>query len=352
MNAPAGPVLGNMFAVRPPLMGTARIAEALRSIYGLQGRLSLLGSERDQNFRLDANGASFVVKIAHPRESASVLALQAAALAEIARNDPQLPVPRLVATLAGEPGAVVADEDGRPRHLRVVTYLAGGLLHEFEPAQPLLNELGQLAGRMDMALAGLRHAETQADLPWNLTNLPQLRPLLAEREGDSDYPLIAQALDDYAEQVVPVLPLLSCGFIHNDLNPHNVVVHEGRIAGILDFGDMARAPHLCELAIAGAYHVAATDDPLAGAAEIVAGYHSVRPLTARDLSLLPILFMARHAMTVLITEHRADEDHDNRDYILRNNPAARRGLRALARLGGDEAIQRLEARCAAGERAR
>ena len=82
-------------------------------------------------------------------------------------------------------------------------------------------------------------------------------------------------------------------------SPHNVVVdpetHAG-VAGIIDFGDLTSTARVNDLAIAAAYQVADSDDPLAPACEMIAAYqgppatgakpmlNEVSPLTARSAS--------------------------------------------------------------------
>jgi Ser/Thr protein kinase RdoA (MazF antagonist) len=136
--------------------------------------------------------------------------------------------------------------------------------------------------------------------------------------------------------------------IHNDLNFHNVVVAADapeEVAGILDFGDMVRSPLVCDVAVAAAYHVRADDRPLADAAEYVAAYHAASPLDGAELEVLGDLIATRLAMSVLISGWRADEHPQNREYILRNEPAARAGLGALERLSHGEAAGILRRAC-------
>lgn len=63
--------------------------------------------------------------------------------------------------------------------------------------------------------------------------------------------------------------------------------------------------------------------------EYVDAFSAERALTAEEISLLPIIVAMRLAMTVLITNWRANLYPDNRAYILRNEPNAWRGLVAM-----------------------
>jgi Ser/Thr protein kinase RdoA (MazF antagonist) len=161
-------------------------------------------------------------------------------------------------------------------------------------------------------------------------------PDIDDTEGRA---LATQGLDAFEYFALPMFPKLRCQVIHNDLNYSNVMVDENdhsRITGIIDFGDMVLAPLINEVGVAASYHVDDSDDPLALVAEFLAAYHQVVPLDSAELEILYDLIVGRLVMTLVITESRAKWYPDNRDYILRNNQAARQGLKRLAKIGRDE----------------
>ena len=68
----------------------------------MQGKLTPLVSERDQNFRLDAtNGRRFVVKIANGAEPAQITDFQIQALLHLEASACTVAVPKLVRTRIG-----------------------------------------------------------------------------------------------------------------------------------------------------------------------------------------------------------------------------------------------------------
>ena len=113
---------------------------------------------------------------------------------------------------------------------------------------------------------------------------------------------------------------------------HNVVVDErGEVGGVIDFGDMVSAPLVCDVAVAAAYHVRDDAAPMVDAWEYIEAFSAERALSTDEVALLPSLIAMRLAMTVLITNWRANLYPENRDYILRNEPNAWRGLLAMTR---------------------
>ena len=65
--------------------------------------------------------------------------------------------------------------------------------------------------------------------------------------------------------------------VHNDLNDENLLVRDGAIAGVIDFGDAIETVRAAELAIACTYAMLDQEDPVAVAGDVIAGYQSVAP---------------------------------------------------------------------------
>ena len=86
-----------ILSTQPPRFTNGEVLEFARDLYGLDGAISQLDSERDQNFRIDTpSGDLFVIKIANSATDPAILMMQVEALAHIAMVDPELPVPRVL----------------------------------------------------------------------------------------------------------------------------------------------------------------------------------------------------------------------------------------------------------------
>jgi Ser/Thr protein kinase RdoA (MazF antagonist) len=134
--------------------------------------------------------------------------------------------------------------------------------------------------------------------------------------------------------------------VHNDFNPHNVLVNAPEATypiGLIDFGDMVHTPIVCDLAVACSYQIGEGADPLREMCALVAGYSGKLPLEHEEVSLLPTLIRLRHATTLAIGASRAQRYPDNAAYILRNAATSLRGLDALDRLGDAAATNALHA---------
>lgn len=295
--------------------------------FGIAAAARPLTSERDQNFHLrTAQGEEFVLKIANASEAQEIIAFQNAVMRHFEETDPGLPVPHLVPT---RDGALLTLERGHI--IRVLTWRSGRLMHQVEPSALLRGSLGHVHARLSRALSSCAIEAPQSDLLWDLQRAAHLRPLLAHA-GSSDRVAVLQfVLDRFEARALPWLQGATTQIIHNDLNPHNVVVDEqGAVSGVIDFGDMVRAPLICDVAVAAAYHVRPDRAPMGDAQQYLNAFCEEQALSAEELALLPDLIAMRLAMTVLITNWRASLYPDNRAYILRNEPNAWRGLIAMA----------------------
>jgi hydroxylysine kinase len=313
--------------------------------YGLPATARRLNSERDQNFLLRTpDGREYVLKIANPAESRKVTNLQTQALLHLAATDPGLPIPRVFPAQNGAQELDIAFDDGSTRVVRLLSFVAGVPMHAVEASTALRRELGQCAARLAQGLRNFRHSAASHKLLWDLQHAAELRPLIgavpADRRG-----LVEHHLGNFEARALPALSGQRRQPVHNDLNPHNIVVDPGnhaRISGLIDFGDLTSTARVNDLAIAAAYQVADSDDPFAAPCELIAAYHAVTPLDPAEFDLLPDLIATRLVMTVVISSWRALRYPENRDYILRNNDAAWARLRRITKLSRPQAMQQLQ----------
>jgi hydroxylysine kinase len=336
-----------------PVFSEGEAVALARTHFGITGTASKLTSERDANFRIRLqDGTSYVLKIANPAEETAVTNLQTMALLHIAKKDPALPVQRISASLAGRHEEILADPEGRPMVMRLFSYLEGEPLHLAPRSAAQRRNLGAHLARLIRALADFSHPATHHDLQWDIKHAHRLWQLLPHVEpgvaGGEKRALVERILHQFDEYAQPAMPHLRTQFVHNDLNPYNVLVgkHDpSEIAGILDFGDMVWTPLVNDLAVASSYQLALDGNPLQDAAEFIAAYHQTLPLQEREIDLLYDLIGARMATTICIASWRAARYPENRNYILRNAPRAWAGLEAFAALPRQAAQEQLRRAC-------
>jgi hydroxylysine kinase len=343
--ASADPIDGLRAASAIPEARAERLAA---EYFGLRAAVRRLDSERDQNFRLRASdGSEYVLKIANPAEDRAVTNLQTEALRHVAARDPLLPIPRIIPALNGAVELELAFDDDSRRIVRLLSFLAGTPMHQAPPSAALRRDVGRCAARLALAMRDFHHPAACHKLLWDIQHAAELRPLIGTvPSGQRD--LIERFLDGFETHAVPVLAHMPKQPLHNDLNPHNVVVDPADatgVAGIIDFGDLTATARINDLAIAAAYQVTDSDDPLAPALDLVSAYHAVAPLEARERAILFDLIATRMVMTIVISNIRAARYPENSPYILRNNKQASARIARIATLSREQAARQIERAC-------
>jgi hydroxylysine kinase len=345
-------VLGATLAGKGSTTPTHLIADLCRQAWGIEGAFTRLQSASDEVLRIDSvDGGRYLLRLTSPQEGPLVTDFQTRAVLHLNDARPALPVARLIRTLDGRhmlrpdwPGAM-------PPAARLFTWLEGTSLHLAPRSLVQAGALGVTLAQLGLALAGFDHPAAEHELDWDLCRTGRLAPLLSEISNPEGQSLADRAMHRFQDLVAHRLAGLRRQVIHNDLNPHNVLVSAQspqEITGIIDFGDLVKTVLVADVAIAGAYLVCPGENPLQLAEKLVAAYHAVQPLTRDEIELIVPLMEARHLMTIAITEWRAARNPDNRASITKNTGQAWVALRTLDRISHDEATARILAACNMG----
>jgi Ser/Thr protein kinase RdoA (MazF antagonist) len=328
--------IGELFLTAPPKFEVERVARAVKRQFGLAGDYTELVSERDQNFRLQTeHDGSFVVKATSLTEEAVVTEFQIAALIHL-ENRGISGVPRIVRTTTGEDHASITADDGNSICLRIVTWLSGRLLSDFDVTPVIAQRFGTRLAELDLALEGFSHAGESQVLLWDTQRAGELRNLLVHVEDSAVRECLEDVLDSFDANVSPVLQDLPQQVIHNDANDDNILLDSDEdVCGIIDFGDMLKAPRVIDVSTAASY-LRTSGDPLRLIEPFVAAYHRKSGLLEAEFEHLFDLTRTRLAMTLIILYWRLsarDENDPYRQKALTVNSDALEFLQNLSRLG-------------------
>jgi 4-aminobutyrate aminotransferase-like enzyme/Ser/Thr protein kinase RdoA (MazF antagonist) len=309
-----------------PRLSLTDAADLVRRLYGVRGAASDLPSERDQNLLICAtDGERFILKLANLAERREVLEAECAVMRHLA---PTGLTPQVRRTTEGHEIAAHG-----PHAVRLISALPGSTLGRTAlHTDALRRDLGRALGLVDRALASFDHAAFHRDFHWDLAN--------AERVVRAYLPLVSDGalvgcidrLTRYHETVVaPRRPGFRRSVIHSDANDYNVLVDGARqtVTGIVDFGDMVHSQTVNDVAIAMAYVALGSDDPLAAAAEVAAGYHATNALTESEIEALFSLMCMRLCMSACLAAKQTAERPGD-DYLAISQGPLERTLPSLA----------------------
>jgi len=335
-------------AAPPPQVPADDIGRLVREQYGLNGELTPLVSERDQNFRLTiSDTCRYVVKIVNAAEERIVTDFQIQALLHIERQKCAVTVPRMIPTQSGSLATTILNGD-ETHVVRLVSYVPGRPLDGIGVNAGLARNLGRCLADVNFALRGFEHSGESQVLLWDMQRATELRPLLPHVADDGLRDLISHCLNEFEQNVLPVFDSLRHQVIHGDLNPGNVLVAENddeMIAGVIDFGDMVRAPLIVDVAIAASYLRSDTPDPLAVIAPFIAGYDEVASLDDTEIELLHNLVCTRIVTTITMMYWRMSaraEDDAYRQKVLQDERSAEQFLSLIDAMSREKFIAAIQ----------
>ncbi len=318
----------------PPAIPQSVLEKFASRTYGLAGEWSKLEGERDQNFRVtEPEGATWVFKVCHPDEGDSVLACQAESLEHIADADEALPVPRLRRSLGGEVLPRL-HHDGRDYPVMLLSWLEGDVIAERELSPETTRAMGGLLARLGLAMRGFVHgAPASRGLVWDTRHVLRLQPQVPNLASE-DRPLAEDILKHHARVTEPAMRLMRSQIIHGDVHPYNSLIDgEGRITGIIDFGDIVHAALVLDVANAAADFLAPGHDNEAMLFELVKGYCAVTPLEEQEVDVLLDLIEVRLLMTPLVDALKASNGIASQGYFQAFNSRSMPMIRELRKIG-------------------
>lgn len=279
------------------------IKKIVSTLYGLRAeKITRLDGYDNENYRIGTSSGDFVLKI-YPEtyESAEILENENEILIGLAREQPGLyPVPQK--TIEGK--FLVRSGRKEKRLIRLLSFLEGTCLGDSEYTPGMLYSFGQTLAGLDRFLQSYNNSAIRARRSaWDLQYFHLNQKKLALIENPADRKLVEYFFLQTEEFAAPFFAELRKSTIHGDANEWNVLAANGRISGIIDFGDLCYTPLINELAIALAYASLFVREPVTDLLPLVRGYHEVLPLEEKELELLYYLIPLRLCISVC---HSAD----------------------------------------------
>lgn len=297
-----------------------------RDWFGLDGVARPLGSNQETNLRIDADGGTYVLKVANPAFGPDVLDLQNKAMEHVARAGTGIDVPVPIAALDGRDLLTVPIR-GRDHNVRLLSFVTGEMFSDAEYlGDQALGRFGAMAARLSRAFATFDHAAADRVLQYDSRHAARVVEHLAGSVADPARRREATRLSERAwAALAPLAGDLRVQVVHADLADYNVVAerdHAGRLAptGVIDFGDVVRSWLVADLATAiTSVLVRERRSPLLDACAVVAGFHGVTPLTEPEIAAVWPLIAARACVLATSVEDILAADPGN-DYAREEQP--------------------------------
>jgi len=194
--------------------------------------------------------------------------------------------------------------EGKTSIIRMLSYLEGEFLGSVPASKATYKSLGSFVAKLNLCLSTCKNYVLRSrQLDWDIQYLHLNKPLIAVIEDAKDRNLVRYFFLQFEEIVTPILPSLRRQIIHGDANEWNILVENGTVSGIIDFGDLTYSPLINEVAIALTYICYDKENPLEWTADFLRAYHQIIPLESKELEILYYLIAARLCISVCQSAH-------------------------------------------------
>ncbi|MGM0620181.1 MAG: aminotransferase class III-fold pyridoxal phosphate-dependent enzyme [Bacteroidota bacterium] len=274
----------------------------------------------NSNFKIEDSGKKYILKV-YPNEKhlADWAETENRLLLWLnKKTEPRFPFP--VLTKGGQTFSYNAE---KRNIFRLLSWLDGNFWFEVKHTPKMFKSFGKFLAQTNQHLFNYhdyvieaRHSE------WDLQHFQEVAQqkkhfiLNPENRKVVDYFLL-----QYRENVLPELHNLRKSIIHGDANDRNVLVQNGAVSGMIDFGDMCYSQLINELAIGITYAIMEKEKPMEWTLPVISGYHDVFPFQEKEVDFLYWLIAARLCMSVCHSAYEKTRQPQNEYIAISEKPA-------------------------------
>jgi homoserine kinase type II len=236
------------------------------------------------NYFLDTTQNKFITTIYERRTNPKDIPFFMDLLNHLAQN--KIPCPR---PIKDKNGNIIQNFEGKP--LTIVSFVEGAAVNKI--TDDICFQVGQTLAKMHLAADGnytkLNSRENSLSINWWEQTLNSIRGKIDDKLSNIEAEIFS-ALEFVKNNWPKNLPT---GIIHADLFPDNVFFQDGKISAVIDFYMACNDILAYDLAIAVNSWCFEEDFSFnkSKAENMIAGYNSVRPLSAEEVSAMPILYL-------------------------------------------------------------
>ena len=316
----------SVFNTPPPDFSQKEVQNLVEQHFKIVGSVKPLVSDRDQNFLINSLQGDFIFKISNPMENKDVLKMQNNAIRYIKDNDIDIELTYPQVSNNGDK-IIEIKKNNVTFFVRLLKYIDGTFLKDIDYNKNLLFRSGKFLGRFDLALAGYDHPAAHRSFVWNVLSVNELSILINKNRNDKK--IINHYLNLFNNEVLSHDDHLQKAIIHNDGNDHNIIINtNGKISGIIDYGDMIYSYRASEPAVCMAYVAIEEEDPFPFIASILKGYNEVNPLNKYELNSIIYLMCIRLCISITMAVYRKKLFPKN-EYLIVSEMKSRKFLKNM-----------------------
>jgi 4-aminobutyrate aminotransferase-like enzyme/Ser/Thr protein kinase RdoA (MazF antagonist) len=334
----------------PPRFAVDRLRAFAGEYFGVSGTLEALDGERDQNHCLvTAEGKCFVLKVSAIGEDPAAVDFQVGALLHLAQFAPALPVPRVIASLRGNPVEWLEGEDGARHMVRLLSWLPGIPFSRGAALTPLaFRNIAAFQAQLARGLRGYFHPNARHFVAWDIQRALILDPGLQTHVQPDALALCADFLRHAEHEMLPRLKTLRAQVVHADGHTGNVLRENAaaeEVVGVIDFGDMVHAPVVQDIAVVIASFTRLADMSIANAVTQIEAYNAVLPLEDEEIELLHDAVLLRMVTALFMYDFRLGATHEPPGWLAEERPDIIVALRKFLALDRAEVTAAYRAAC-------
>ncbi len=309
------------------------VEKIIQDLFGFEVlKLKKLDGYDNANYHVTSNSGEYIFKTyRYDKELFSILEAEIDSLNFLQTGD-QEKFPRPIPLVNGEMLTII-DLNGEKTICRMLTFLSGNFIGDEKASIPLYRSLGEFLAKLSIKLKQFDSFVYRArKWEWDIQYLFLNEKFIDDIKTPHERNIVRYFFQQFKLNVLDIIPELRKQIIHNDANEWNILVQNECVSGIIDFGDLAYAPLINELAVALTYACYDKENYLEWAAEILKSYHALVPLEEKELSILYYLIAARLCVSVCNSAHAKKANSDN-SYATSSEESAWRMIHNWLKIG-------------------
>ena len=176
----------------------------------------------------------------------------------------------------------------RQCYVRILSYIEGKMYAKNRHSDDLEISLGNFLGILSKELKNLGHPSSHRKFKWNPSSIDWIKSelnLFKHKKRE----IIEKNICEYKKFVKKNKNNLRFSITHGDPNNYNLVVHQNKIAGLIDYGDMIFAPSINDLSISLAYALMNKENLYRTLKNIILSFHNKFAITFDEIFSLMTL---------------------------------------------------------------